>query len=520
MSASIPFSPGDRVVAYTRYSGGEEQGLKDRSTKEQRDEIAKFCAANGLILERVYEDAAISGTSTAGRDGFHEMIGDLKKPDARKTITGVIIWSLSRFSRNFDDSQFFKAELRRLGYQIYSMSDNIEDTLDGRLLESINDYLNEKYARQVSFDVKRALRSDFVNFGVIPGVPPFGFIRVPVELPPKRDGTKRIRHRWEPDPTQVPFIVRAFEMKASGAAYPEINAELHAYKNASTLAAMFPRPIYYGVMTFMGETKEDYCTPVVSRELWDAANRKVTPTKGTPRMSHVRLLTNFIYCAECGNPMHVNAYNNRGKKYASYRCKVCNAPQIKAETVEDGVIQDLCDNVLTDKEFQRMVDVTDRRRADEASKRAKEENRQKWKRIAVLDEKIDRVTEAIARIGYSEPLMEKLQNLEAQRKVITIEVENRTPDIIVDKFIEAGKALEAILLSQETSMETKREALSFILDRVDLQANRTATIWYHLPDWSTMNKKSPEFTSDSENLRLKQACTQVPPREFESLFEP
>ena len=213
MSASIPFSPGDRVVAYVRYSGGEEQGLKDRSTKEQRDAIRQLCEEKNLVLEYVYEDAAISGTSTVGRDGFHLMINELRKPEARKAIAGVIVWSLSRFSRNFDDSQFFKAELRRLGYQIFSMSDKVEDMLDGRLLESINDYLNEKYARQVSFNVKRALRSDFLNFGVIPGFPPYGFRRAPVDLPPKRDGTKRTRYRWEPDPLQVPFVIKAFQMR-------------------------------------------------------------------------------------------------------------------------------------------------------------------------------------------------------------------------------------------------------------------------------------------------------------------
>ena len=100
MTATLPFRHGDHVVAYTRYSGGEEQGLKDRSTKEQKDAIQKLCEENQLILDNVYEDAAISGTSTAGRDGFHLMISELRKPDARRSIAGVIVWSLSRFSRN------------------------------------------------------------------------------------------------------------------------------------------------------------------------------------------------------------------------------------------------------------------------------------------------------------------------------------------------------------------------------------------------------------------------------------
>lgn len=52
MTATLPFRHGDHVVAYTRYSGGEEQGLKDRSTKEQKDTIKKLCEENRLILRR------------------------------------------------------------------------------------------------------------------------------------------------------------------------------------------------------------------------------------------------------------------------------------------------------------------------------------------------------------------------------------------------------------------------------------------------------------------------------------
>lgn len=78
MKTTYPFNPGDKVVAYVRYSGGIEQGLKDRSTKEQTIEIQKFCDKNNLILSRVFEDAGISGTSTKGRDSFFAMINFLK----------------------------------------------------------------------------------------------------------------------------------------------------------------------------------------------------------------------------------------------------------------------------------------------------------------------------------------------------------------------------------------------------------------------------------------------------------
>jgi len=78
MNVSISFHPSDKVLCYIRYSGGMEQGLKDRSTKEQALDIQKFCDTNNLILYHIYEDAGISGTSTKGRDAFFKMINFLK----------------------------------------------------------------------------------------------------------------------------------------------------------------------------------------------------------------------------------------------------------------------------------------------------------------------------------------------------------------------------------------------------------------------------------------------------------
>lgn len=51
-----PFHPGDKIVAYCRYSGGEEQGLKDTSTDEQEAAIRRYCEQNGLELVKVYAD--------------------------------------------------------------------------------------------------------------------------------------------------------------------------------------------------------------------------------------------------------------------------------------------------------------------------------------------------------------------------------------------------------------------------------------------------------------------------------
>ena len=96
-----PFKPGDKVVAYCRYSEGDEQGLKNQSTEEQAAAIKRFCDENSLILTRVFADPFASGRSVAKRDHYLEMLSYLlhkKKPD----VQGVVLWDIDRHNRNYD----------------------------------------------------------------------------------------------------------------------------------------------------------------------------------------------------------------------------------------------------------------------------------------------------------------------------------------------------------------------------------------------------------------------------------
>lgn len=112
-----PFKIGDRVVAYCRYSGGEEQGLKDTSTDEQEAAIRQFCEQNNLNLVKVYADPFVSGRSTKGRDHYLEMMSDLLHAKRKKTgIEGLIAWDFERVHRNYDQAQLDAARLRnRIG---------------------------------------------------------------------------------------------------------------------------------------------------------------------------------------------------------------------------------------------------------------------------------------------------------------------------------------------------------------------------------------------------------------------
>ena len=109
-----PFNKGDKVVAYCRYSEGDDQGLKNTSTEEQEAAIRKFCESAEIDLVRVYADPFASGRSVAKRDKYLEMLSYLlhkKKPD----VQGVVLWDFERYGRNYDQAQLDAARLRMAG---------------------------------------------------------------------------------------------------------------------------------------------------------------------------------------------------------------------------------------------------------------------------------------------------------------------------------------------------------------------------------------------------------------------
>ena len=137
MIATSLFPIGSQLAAYLRNSGGDDQDL---SIEQQEAAVAKWCSDNGYILTRVFKDAARPGSSTIGREAFHQLIVHFRDLDCQEY--GIIVWKFSRFARDIDDSQFYRADLRQHGYEIYSLNDQVPSGLDGRLFEAAIDWMN------------------------------------------------------------------------------------------------------------------------------------------------------------------------------------------------------------------------------------------------------------------------------------------------------------------------------------------------------------------------------------------
>lgn len=356
----IPFPPNSSVVAYLRDSGGEEQEL---SILEQEKSIRSWCEKHQITLTQIFKDAARSGTSTVGRIAFTDMLEYFHKPGQPES--GVIFWSYSRFSRAFDDAIYYTSTLRHNGYIPFSINDNIPDSPEGRIFESIIHWMDQRYSEDLAKGIKRGLHYVVEEYGAMPGHPPLGFKRETFSIGKHRDGSPRLVSRWVIDETIAPTIRTIWNLRANGHTIREIHEKYRVFKNRSTYTTFFRNRLYIGELRYGSLVIPDYVSALITLETWNAVQKmnnqysaSNNPIKDPENIMNPRrlggsfLLSGLVFCARCGSIMNGQVIYFGGKKRNDYytctgktQKMTCDAPRIPRETVEQAVIKNLVDYI-------------------------------------------------------------------------------------------------------------------------------------------------------------------------------
>ncbi len=214
-----------RVAIYARASS-ERQDI-DLSISAQLKALKEYAVRNGHIVVKEYVDEAESGRSI-DRPGFKQMIATARQKPA--PFEAILVWKLSRFARNREDSIIYKALLRRQGIQVISINEPLEDTPSGKLLEGIIEVIDEFYSTNLAQDVLRGMRENAGRGFCNGGRAPYGYIRVKVQ-----DGTIA-RTTLEPDPKTMPIVQRIFRECLAGdttmSCYENIFQDESSYTNS------------------------------------------------------------------------------------------------------------------------------------------------------------------------------------------------------------------------------------------------------------------------------------------------
>jgi hypothetical protein len=330
----------------------------------------------------------------------------------------------------------------------------------------------------------------------VPGTPPRGFLRQPVELPTRRDGSPRTGHQWVPDPEYRSRIQRAFQMRTSGASLAQINTETKLFGSLNSYRTFWNNKLYIGILEYGDLVIENYCDPIIDLATWSTVqkiNERFTKhahmhsDRDHPRrIASNHLLSGLIYCARCGAPLYSHISPKKNGNLDGYRCtrrtrrRDCDLPRLPASPLEKGIITKLREILLDPAyyiEIYRAIQRLQSSRQDELSQRQKELQKDQ----ANLRHQMDNITAAIAERGHSRALFNRLETIESQEtdlKTVINQIK-KTMGQPLPSFTNQQLATRASKLAQlliEGDQQTRRRVLHSLVQSIKIDRRENLLI--------------------------------------------
>lgn len=278
------------AVIYARYSCDKQT---EQSIDGQLSVCNEYAKKNNLIIIKNYIDQAMSGTND-NRPAFQQMI----KESANKEWDYVLVYKLDRFSRDKYETAIHKKKLKDNGVKVLSAMENIPDTPEGIILESLLEGMNQYYSAELAQKVRRGMKETRKK-GLFQG----GKVLY---------GYKVVGRKLEIDENVAPIIKYIFEQHAAGICIREIIEELT--KNGvlkkgkplamNTVYGILKNPKYTGVYKFKDEIIDNMYPPIISEELFKKVASMIELYKHTnTKIKEQYYLRKKIFCGYCGMPL-------------------------------------------------------------------------------------------------------------------------------------------------------------------------------------------------------------------------
>jgi site-specific DNA recombinase len=349
-----------KAVIYLRVST-KEQTEEGYSIPAQAEACRRFIADRGWELAEEYVDRGESAR-TADRPQLQAMLARLAED---QSINCLVVHKLDRLARNLEDHAAVRAALRKAGVQLHSVTESLEDSASGKLVEGILASIAEFYSANLGQEIRKGLDQKATQGGW-PTKAPIGYRNV------RRDGAgRRGESVLEPD-HQAPLVVWAFDRYATGelsvAALTERLAEkglrnrLGNPPGISAVHRMLNNPVYAGVVRWRGVDRDGTHEPLVSRELYDKVQRVLGAhsTGGERSWKHDHYLKGALVCTECGSRLYYTFIKGR---FGYFRCigrntarTACSQSQYVPAAELERAVEHLYDDVTIPTALRRRLE--------------------------------------------------------------------------------------------------------------------------------------------------------------------
>ena len=336
------------AAIYARYSCDAQT---EQSIEGQLHVCKEYAERNGIVILDTYIDRAMTGTND-NRPDFQRMIKD----SAEKRWNFILVYKLDRFSRNKFESVINRKKLSDNGVKVLSAMENIPDTPEGIILESLLEGMNQYFSAELSQKVKRGMRETRLKGYYQGGGLPYGYRVEDRKIVVDEEQAKNVRYMFEQFAKGV-YVREIIEaLTARGVTY-------HGKPFAkNTVYNILKNEKYCGVY-YHGEERIDNMYPqIVPDEIFERVRNITESNKHGKRSVEVTyLLRHKLVCGYCGQSVIAENgtarngerryyYKCRGRKARVNDCKKAAVPKEELERlVLDAVIGQLKEPVLMDK---------------------------------------------------------------------------------------------------------------------------------------------------------------------------
>ncbi len=343
-----------RVAGYARVSTDADE--QNSSYEAQVDYYTTYIQGHAdWEFVDLYTDEGISGTSTAKREGFKQMITDALDDK----IDLIITKSVSRFARNTVDSLVTIRQLKEAGVEVYFEKENIY-TFDskGEMLLTIMSSLAQEESRSISENVTWGVRKRFSDGKVsVPYRSFLGYEKGPDgNLAVNEEEAKIIRFIYGASLMgKSPFTI-ARELTRKGIPTPRGKREW----GQTTVISILSNEKYTGNAILQKTYTPDFLTKkrkvnhgevpkyyvenshegIITKEQFDMVQQRLKQTSGTKHRHYsTGVFSGKVTCGGCGSFYGSKVWHSNDKyRTTIWQCnqkfqgeKKCSTPHLREE---------------------------------------------------------------------------------------------------------------------------------------------------------------------------------------------
>ena len=483
------------AVIYARYSSDRQNEM---SIEGQIEECRKYAEANDIIVLQEYVDRALTATSDK-RPNFLRMIDDSRYGN----FDIILVYQFDRFSRNKNDSGYYKKILADNGVKVVSAKEQIASDSSGVITEGLLEVFADYFSKQLSEKVHRGMyqRAEQCKFNG--GTMTFGYAV-------DKDGY------YIPDEKTGPVVKEIFERIAEGETAKSIGDNLNERGiktvrgnpfTKNSLQNILRNEKYKGIYSFGDVRIEGGVPRLVSDELFEEVHLVIKRKNHRNRPAKEEyLLTGKLYCGHCGRiMMGTSGTSHTGAIYRYYICKdpnkICDKKNVPKEFLENHIVE-ICRRSLSKEIIEEVVNtVIEYNKRDQESPeiiRLKGE-------IKETEKKIDKLITEIEEGLSSKRILDRLTQREAELEALNKSLKKEEAK---QRIISPGTVwdfMHKLARGTADTLEYQRMLINVFIDKIYLYDDHFTIFFNNTKKGANTSKKEVEtaekyfFTMSSES---------------------